>query len=259
MTCYWQDADGRRPVRSAARCCNAAEFVGYVWALACRCGLEQAEQVVLIGDGADWVWRQIGGLLREAVCIVDWYHAVQPLWDAGRVLYGEGTEATQRWVERCTTLLAEGRVDALLRRLKAQRARSRSAAQREALRGLIGYVEKHAARMDYGRFRTMGLDIGSGCVESACKHVVGSRLKRSRMRGSRAGCQAVLSLRTTWLNGQWKTFWAQHRWPAPRELPTMLTHTPFHPRRRASFATRHGPAILPLSAAAAANGRVRTP
>ncbi len=202
MTCYWQDADGRRPVRSAARCCNAAEFVGYVWALACRCGL-----------------------LRAAVCIVDWYHAVQHLWDAGRVLYGEGTEATQRWVERCTAWLAEGRVDALLRRLKAQRARSRSPARREALRGLIGYVEKPADRMDYGRFRAMGLDIGSGCVESACKHVVGSRLKRSGMRWSRAGCQAVLSLRTTWLNGQWKTFWAQHRWPARRELPTMLTHT----------------------------------
>ncbi len=82
----------------------------------------------------------------------------------------------------------------------------------------------------HGCLRAMGPDIGSGRVESACKHVVGSRLKRSGMRGSRAGCQAVLSLRTTWLNGQWKTFWARHRWPARRQLPTVRTHTARHRR-----------------------------
>ncbi len=60
----------------------------------------------------------------------------------------------------------------------------------------------------HGRFRAMGPDIGSVRVESACKHVVTARLTRGEMRGSRAGCQAVLSLRTTRLNGQSKTFWA---------------------------------------------------
>ncbi|HHH46877.1 MAG TPA: ISKra4 family transposase [Thiotrichales bacterium] len=210
VTCYWYEPDGRRQVRYAAHCCDAKQFVAYVWALACRCGLESARQVVLLGDGADWIWRQVGGLLKEAVCIVDWYHAVEHLWAAGRALYGEGSEATQRWVKDCETLLWEGQVEALRRRLEAERARSRSPAKREALRGLIGYLEKHAGRMDYGRFRAMGLDIGSGCVESACKHVVAARLKRSGMRWSRSGSQAVLSLRTTWLNGQWKALWARH-------------------------------------------------
>ena len=99
--------------------------------------------------------------------------------------------AAQRWVKDCEALLWEGQVETLRRRLEAERARSRSPAKREALRGLIGYLEKHAGRMDYARLRAMvdyarlramGLEIGSGRVESACKHVVAARLKRGGMR-----------------------------------------------------------------------------
>ena len=62
-------------------------------------------------------------------------------------------------------------------------------------------------RLAYDRFRAMGLDIGSGRVEAACKHVVGARMKRCGMRWSPAGSQNTLSLRVTRLNGDWEAFW----------------------------------------------------
>lgn len=210
VTCYWDDAAGKRHTRYGVRFEGAAAFVAFVWGLACRCGLEQARRVVLVGDGAEWIWRHVGGLLKEAVCIVDWYHALEHIWACGRVLHGEGTAETERWVKELETLLWEGQVRALLAHLRGELARTRARAKRAALQGLITYVENQDARLAYDRFRAAGLDIGSGQVESACNHVVALRMKRGSMRWSKPGSQSVLSLRVAWLNGEWDRLWATH-------------------------------------------------
>jgi len=94
--------------------------------------------------------------------------------------------------------------------LLAENARARAPAKRAARASLTTYVQNQGGRLAYDRFRARGLDIGSGRVEAACKHVVGVRMKRNRMRWSPAGAQSTLSLRVIWLNGQWDGFWTQH-------------------------------------------------
>ena len=210
VTCYWDDAAGKRHTRHAVRFEGAAAFVAFVWALACRCGLEQAGRVVLLGDGAEWIWKHVGGLLKEAVCIVDWYHALEHVWACGRVLYGEGRDETKVWVKELETLLWEGQVRTILERLRGELARTRAPTKLAALQGLLTYVQNQDARLAYDRFRAAGLDIGSGRVESACNHVVGLRMKRGSMRWSKAGSQNVLSLRVAWLNHEWDRLWAAH-------------------------------------------------
>ncbi len=210
VTCYWDEPGGQRQTRHAVRFEGAAGFVAFVWALACRCGLERAPRVVLLGDGAKWIWEHIGGLLKEAVCIVDWYHALQHVWACGRVLYGEGTAATTAWVKAIETLLWDGQVRAILERLRTERTRTRAPAKRAALAALTTYLENQDARLAYDRFRAAGLDIGSGRVEAACKHVVALRMKRCGMRWSKAGSQNVLSLRVAWLNRDWDRVWSTH-------------------------------------------------
>jgi len=209
VTCYWDERDGTRQARYGVRFAEASSLVAFVWALACRCGLETAKEVVLLGDGAKWIWDHIGRLLKEATQIVDWYHVVEHLWACGRALHGEGTAATADWVTQHKALLWAGEVAGLLRSLRDQHAWARAPTKRAALESLITYLENQADRLAYDRFRARGLDIGSGRVEAACKHVVGVRMKRNGMRWSPAGAQATLSLRTVWLNGQWDTFWAQ--------------------------------------------------
>lgn len=206
VTCYWDDADDKRHARYAVRFEDVASFVGHVWALACRCGLESAKEVILLGDGAKWIWERIGGLLKGATLIVDWYHAMEHVWACGRELHGEGTDATRDWVKKRETLLWEGNVRGLLRDLRRQRSQARGA-KRTALEKLITYVENQDDRLAYDRFRARGLDIGSGRVEAACKHVVAIRMKRNGMRWSAAGAQHTLSLRAVWMNGQWSEFW----------------------------------------------------
>ncbi len=210
VTCYWDEPGGQRQTRHGVRFAGAAAFVAFVWALACRCGLERAPRVVLLGDGAKWIWEHIGGLLKEAVCIVDWYHALEHVWACGRVLYGEGTAATTAWVQELETLLWDGQVRAILARLHLERTRTRACAKRAALQALLTYIENQDERLAYDRFRAAGLDIGSGRVEAACKHVVALRMKRCGMRWSKAGSQNVLSLRVVWLNNDWDRLWATH-------------------------------------------------
>jgi hypothetical protein len=47
----------------------------------------------------------------------------------------------------------------------------------EAAAEVIGYLERNAHRMDYPEYLAKGWCFGSGAVESACKTVVGQRLK----------------------------------------------------------------------------------
>jgi hypothetical protein len=84
-------------------------------------------------------------------------------------------------------------------RSRADHAALRSAeppdsAAAEVLRVEIGYFTTNAPRMAYPAFHARGLPIGSGTVESAAKHVVQVRMKRSGMRWSDAGGQAMLAL-----------------------------------------------------------------
>ena len=73
---------------------------------------------------------------------------------------------------------------------------------------LATYLTNQGGRIAYADFRARGYDIGSGRVESACKHVVANRMKRSGMIWSNAGAQEMLSLRTAYLNGWWERLWA---------------------------------------------------
>jgi hypothetical protein len=208
--CYWEEPDGRRVAKYAVRFESAEMFASFAWALACRCGLMHAEEVVLLGDGAQWIWDRIGGVLDGATHIVDWYHAMEHVWACGRDLYGEGGSETETWVKEIESLLWDGNVRAILSRLRDERAQARSPTKRKALESLTTYLTNQDDRLAYDRFRDRGLDIGSGRVEGACKSVVGTRMKRSGMRWSARGAQATLSLRVAWLNGTWDRLWASH-------------------------------------------------
>lgn len=214
VTCYWEEADGRgktiRRARYAVRFESAEQFKAFVWSLACCCGLETATEVVLLGDGAAWIWEQVAGVLGgpATVCITDWYHVMEHVWACGNALHGEGSDAARAWVSERETLLWEGHYPRLLALLDEERKRTRSLPRHRALAALTTYLTNQGPRLAYADFRARGYDIGSGRVESACKHVVASRMKRSGMIWSDLGAQEMLSLRTAYLNGAWERLWA---------------------------------------------------
>ena len=203
---YWDDERYQTHRRYVGRFDNSDVFGSYLWIQACRCGLREADEIVYIGDGAAWIRTIHDRNFSKAVFIVDWFHASEHIWGCGKILFGEGTKATEQWAHKCLDLLWDGFTRKLLNYLKKQCSRYRLT-KRDAIDSLHRYISTNEEQMRYDVFRSNGYDIGSGAVEGACKYVVGKRLKQSGMIWTRAGSSAVLALRISWLNGEWNKLW----------------------------------------------------
>lgn len=168
-----------------------------------RRGLDGAAEVVVLGDGAEWIWNLAAEHFPTATCIVDWYHASERIWELGRALYGESSRQGSAWVDRQLALLADGQGSRLVRNWERRRCTGAAAVVRDEQ---VTYFTNQADRMAYDQYRGRGLDIGSGMVESACKSVIGTRQKGPGMRWSVAGAQAIANVRVLLLNNQWDDY-----------------------------------------------------
>jgi len=97
---WWEDENFEPHKRYVGRFDDSQTFGWHLWLEACRCGLREAEQVVYLGDGAGWIRTEHDRHFRRATFIIDCYHASEHVWDCGKVLFGEGTEATDTWVSK---------------------------------------------------------------------------------------------------------------------------------------------------------------
>jgi len=205
---YWQNERFDKQKRYTGSFENSEVFGNHLWLQSCRHGFREADEVVYIGDGAGWIRTIHDKHFKKATFIVDWFHASEHIWDCGKVLFGDGTDMTQRWVRHHESLLWNGCTRELLNDLKKLYRKSRGR-KREAIETLHRYISGNEEQMRYDVFRSKGYDIGSGAVEGACKHVVGKRLKQSGMIWSRAGSSAIQALRITWLNKEWEELWSR--------------------------------------------------
>jgi hypothetical protein len=78
---------------------------------------------------------------------------------------------------------------------------------------VLGYFENHVHRMDYPTYRAKGWAIGSGPIESACKTVIGKRMKNGGMRWGEDGADEMCHLRALFCSGeeQWDAYWRPSR------------------------------------------------
>jgi len=168
-----------------------------------RRGLERAELVAVLGDGAEWIWNLAAEHFPTALQIVDWFHASERIWALGRALYGEETAQTTAWVGAQLERLAAGQAATLATEWQALACTGEALAVRDAQ---VTYFTNQASRMAYDRYRAAGWDIGSGMVESACKRVIAAREKGAGMRWSEVGAQTVAAVRVLLLNNRWATY-----------------------------------------------------
>jgi hypothetical protein len=181
-------------------------------------GAAMARRLIFLGDGAPWIWKTAAELFPQAIQILDWYHAVEHLWTVGRAHLGSDQKALWAWIESRKSELWEGQLEHVIEALRAvslqlgapdqklsQEARERD--PRWIAHRAVGYFDDNRSRMDYPRYRAEKLPIGSGVIESSCKHVVGDRLKRTGMRWDEEGAEYLLALRCLDLNERWDSLW----------------------------------------------------
>jgi hypothetical protein len=212
----WAHPAGRRPAwqaRYLAGLEGPAALGEPLRRQAAQVGMDRAERWIALSDGGAglerWLTTNFGRL--EAV-ILDFYHASEHLGDLAKAWHGAGTEAAEAQHRRWSHRLKHEGGESVLAELRALDGGSRPSA-REVLRATVTYFENQVHRMDYPHYVARGWQIGSGPVESACKAVVGQRLKCAGMRWREPGSDGVCHLRALFLSepGQWDAFWDCYR------------------------------------------------
>jgi hypothetical protein len=187
---------------------TTAEFGRRIYAEAYRRGAGSATRLVIIADGAVWIWNLVALHFPHAIQIVDLYHARKHLWDVSAILFSNLKDRAH-WVRKAQRKLDAGRIEALVSHLRSFAAADQQGAN--ALRIEAEYFERNADRMRYAEFKRRGLFVGSGVIEAGCKTLIGSRLKKSGMFWSVRGANAIINLRCSILGNQFEDYWTSRR------------------------------------------------
>ncbi|MBI5486185.1 MAG: ISKra4 family transposase [Deltaproteobacteria bacterium] len=162
--------------------------------------------VVVLGDGAEWIWERAKLFVRR-IEILDLWHAAEHAWGCAAGLWGQGTAETRRWARALVRRVKQGKVADVvvdLEQLLAQLVREGAPATRQqVVQKLITYYRTHTSRMDYPRYLALGLSVGSGSVESCHRQVVHVRMRQAGMRWSTHGARHMIALREYYVRGAW--------------------------------------------------------
>ena len=183
---------------------KVAQFTMQLNAFAKMNGIDNADQIVFLSDGAVWLERLREKLFPNSIGIVDLYHARQhlhKLLDSISILSLHGKRRASL-KEKCFHLLDLGEIDQMITVISKHITKS----NRESIEKQMEYFTVNKWKMRYGLFRATGLFIGSGVVESACKTLVENRLNGSGMRWSKKNAANVVALRSAIYSGSYEYY-----------------------------------------------------
>jgi hypothetical protein len=188
-----------------------------LWLEALRQGLRSAPQVVWLSDGGRGLWRLFEEQFStSARGILDFYHAVQQLWKSAAAWLDGRTTQARRWCGWARHRLRHGNPAGVLADLAdALEVEGLPATARDTLRTVYAYLERHREHIDYAAYKALGLPLGSGMVESACKWLIQQRFKGVGMRWSEDGFNHLLHLRLAWVNGRFEALFGLAQSPNP--------------------------------------------
>lgn len=172
-----------------------------IWAEASRHGLGRAADVLIIADGAVWIWNLANDRFPGARQRLDAYHAKQHLWAVADALHGAGTPAARAWIDPLLAKLDQSQAPQVIDDLRDLLV-SLDQSRREIVQREINYFDNHRSRMDYAEGKQRGEPIGSGAMESTCRQYQ-CRFKRPGQFWSKSGDESLICLETFWRNGRW--------------------------------------------------------
>jgi hypothetical protein len=177
-----------------------------LWREALRQDLRNAPQVVWLSDGGRGLWRVFDECFAGAATgILDVYHAAQNLWKSAAAWLDGRTPQARRWFVWARHRLRHGKPDGVLADLKdAWDVEGLPTATRDIVMTVHAYLARHREHINYEAYTALGLPLGSGMVESACKWLIQQRFKGVGMRWSEDGFNHLLHLRLAWVNGRFE-------------------------------------------------------
>jgi hypothetical protein len=172
-----------------------------------RLGAAEALSVTFVSDGAPWIWDRVPQIVALAKLdqvqiyeVLDCCHAAHHISLALAALGLTERERMPLYRELRTQLrnghwrgvvetLTEVALDPRLDKFQTE----------------LAYLRKHgeAGRLSYVRYRTLGLPLGSGAIESGIRRVINLRLKGNGMFWRKPQAEAMLQIRAQVLTNRW--------------------------------------------------------
>ena len=182
------------------------------------CGLGQARDVLVIADGAIWIWNAVKDRFPNARCRLDLYHADEHLWAIAHDLYGKDTPEANQWVEPLLKQLHQDKPANVIQGLTDVAAQVKGKL-RKKVQAQITYFENNTNRIHYRAILAArkavkkgtatkeqiikaAEPLGSGAIESTCRQYQ-CRFKRTGQFWSLEGDEALMCLETFWRNNRW--------------------------------------------------------
>lgn len=187
-----------------SRRCDSSSFSSLATGELHRRGLDGAQQVAAVVDGAEWCQSFIDLHYPEAVRILDFAHAAEYVTAIGQSDGPQGALLSAEELNKLYQLLKVEGPEKVIAQLRAVAAPH---AQKRELTSKLSYLESRLPQMQYGQFVAQGWPIGSGMVESANKLVVEERLKGAGKRWAGENVNPLLALRNALCNERWEECW----------------------------------------------------
>lgn len=165
----------------------------------------KADWVLLVADGAPWIWNRVPSLVKclgiaadRVYEVIDFYHAVEHLGTVANHCKKWRLQERRHWIGRQRKNLRDGKIDTVIADIRAL-CRGGSKIRKE-----LNYFVKNRHRMqNYAQLRQIGLPIGSGPMESAIRRAINQKLKGAGIFWLTGTLEKLLMLRCYYKAGRW--------------------------------------------------------
>jgi hypothetical protein len=207
----WFEARGKPPTASDGQwriqaenihyytdICPATDFGALFWSTGVAHHAQLARELVMLGEGAEWIWNLVAEHFPNAVQILDWFHASEHLMPVAQAAFSTDSEQSA-WVAQMKQLMWDGHIDVVIEVID----RLALTCSQDILRLTANYFEGHKERMRYAHFRNQGYQIGSGTIESAAKQIGMMRMKVPGAIWNEENARLVAKARAAYLSDHW--------------------------------------------------------
>jgi hypothetical protein len=168
-----------------------------------------AKEMVCLHDGQESLWdaRERHLPRKNSIDIVDLLHVTPRLWQAAHVFCKEGSDEAEHFMRERLLKVLQGRAPLVVRGLREMSTKRKlTGAKKRTITKVCSYLEQNYERLHYDEYLARGYPIASGAIEGACRHLIKDRMERAGMHWTPRGAQAMLDVRSTWINGDWESY-----------------------------------------------------
>jgi hypothetical protein len=218
FTLYAMDEQGNKintielPVTNDGTFDGIEAFMDLLEMYLVKLGVVHANQVLLVADGALWIWQRIPALLKrlglkteQLIELIDFYHAAEHLQKFAELVFKKKKEA-KAWFKKARSKMRHKSFRKLLKDMQRLVNSIEDGKKKSDAESSLDYFSEQPQRFAYRQVKAKNLPIGSGAIESLIRQVVNLRLKGTGKFWLHENAEIILHGRCQWAAGQWNRF-----------------------------------------------------